>query len=234
MKQGFLKGLNAAYQRSMQQRPVLTLFCVNGTLACVSDCLAQNLPALLGDKKAQKIAEKQLAHSPSANAIHKQELEKPGVTPPLQLQEDKGYDFVRTLRLAAYNGSMAPLVQQWFLALDRTFPLPSGATTGAASTVVMKRVFADQLVFAPIGLAAFFGVMAALEGKDIKQRFNDAYVPALIANYKVWPLAQLINFRFCPPAYRVPFLGTLGIFWTAYLSWLNAAAEKEEELVIQK
>ena len=33
---------------------------------------------------------------------------------------------------------------------------------------------------------------------------------------------QLINFRFMPLAYRVPFQSTCGVFWTLYLSLLNA------------
>lgn len=33
---------------------------------------------------------------------------------------------------------------------------------------------------------------------------------------------QLINFRYMPLAYRVPFQSTCGVFWTLYLSILNA------------
>ena len=33
---------------------------------------------------------------------------------------------------------------------------------------------------------------------------------------------QLVNFRFMPLPYRVPFQSTCGVFWTLYLSLLNA------------
>jgi len=64
-----------------------------------------------------------------------------------------------------------------------------------------------------------------MEGRtwnQISQKYGDMYVPALFANWKVWPLAQLINFRYLPLAYRVPFSQTCGVFWTLYLSLLNA------------
>lgn len=33
---------------------------------------------------------------------------------------------------------------------------------------------------------------------------------------------QLVNFRFMPLPYRVPFQSSCGVFWTLYLSLLNA------------
>jgi protein Mpv17 len=45
---------------------------------------------------------------------------------------------------------------------------------------------------------------------------------ALIANWKVWPLIQTINFKVMPLPYRVPFQSTCGIGWVLYLSLLNA------------
>lgn len=86
--------------------------------------------------------------------------------------------------------------------------------------------------------------MGAMEGRNaeqIREKHRDMYMPALVANWKVWPLAQvslyttlpmissiyrfvvqLINFRYMPLAYRVPFQSTCGIFWTLYLSILNS------------
>ena len=49
---------------------------------------------------------------------------------------------------------------------------------------------------------------------------------ALIANWKVWPLIQTINFKLMPLQYRVPFQSTCGIAWTLYLSLLNAKSVK--------
>src|SRR5258707_15315517 len=93
------------------------------------------------------------------------------------------------------------------------------------------------------------GMMEGRSPKHIRARFEDIYRPALLANWKVWPVAQVrqvlsfrvsgilliggwwvcrrdqfINFRFMPLPYRVPFQQTCGMFWTLYLSLLNAAS----------
>lgn len=91
----------------------------------------------------------------------------------------------------------------------------------------------DQLVFAPSSLVVFFTTMGFIESRSwegVREKFRDAYTPALIANYKVWPIVQFINFKFMPLPYRLPFVSSLGILWNAYLSWINNAA-KQEKLV---
>lgn len=42
----------------------------------------------------------------------------------------------------------------------------------------------------------------------------------MITNYKIWPLAQVINFTFVPIQHRVGFVQLVAIFWNAYLSWM--------------
>ena len=45
--------------------------------------------------------------------------------------------------------------------------------------------------------------MAAMEGASVKQRLNTAYMPALLKGWIVWPLVQLVNFKFVPLDHRV-------------------------------
>jgi hypothetical protein len=79
-----------------------------------------------------------------------------------------------------------------------------------------KRVAVDQIIMAPIGvgptptalssffsdvdricdpqLSVFLSSMAIMEGRDakhIRARFEDIYSPALLANWKIWPAAQV-------------------------------------------
>lgn len=71
----------------------------------------------------------------------------------------------------------------------------------------------------------FLGGMGIMEGRDLKHikgKFRDLYKEAIIANWKVWPAVQIINFRFMPLPYRVPFQQSCGVFWTLYLSLLNS------------
>ena len=38
-------------------------------------------------------------------------------------------------------------------------------------------------------------------------------------SWRVWPLAQYLNFNFVPAQYRVLFGNLVGFFWGIYMSW---------------
>lgn len=103
-------------------------------------------------------------------------------------------------------------------------------------TSLAKRVGCDQIVMAPIGLAVFLGSMGIMEGHGtnaIKKKYVDLFPPAILTNWKVWPVIQFVNFRFMPLPYRVPFQATCGIFWTLYLSLLNSSKPTAVEAVAE-
>ncbi|KAE9410806.1 hypothetical protein BT96DRAFT_983493 [Gymnopus androsaceus JB14] len=145
------------------------------------------------------------------------------------------YDVDRTLRFFCFGFAISPLIGRWNVFLERQFPLH--AVSGKVSLKALsKRVAADQIVMAPIGLSLFLGSMGVMERRtipQIKEKFADLYAPALVTNWQVWPIAQLVNFRFMPLPYRVPFQSTCGIFWTLYLSILNSKEDKKQDREIQ-
>lgn len=96
------------------------------------------------------------------------------------------------------------------------------------------------------GIATFFTVMTIAEGggrRAVSHKLRDMYLPTLKANFMVWPLVQIINFRLMPLQFQLvrisqsinlaailifllqPFVSSVGIAWTAYLSLSNAAEE---------
>ena len=91
--------------------------------------------------------------------------------------------------------------------------------------------------------------MTVAEGggrRAIQNKLRDMYVPTLKANFMVWPAVQLVNFRLMPMQFQLvrppsilgieyritnvsqPFVSTVGIAWTAYLSLSNAAEDVEQ------
>jgi hypothetical protein len=136
------------------------------------------------------------------------------------------FDFERLTRFMAYGFLMAPIQHKWFGFLSSVFPLTKSSGTVAA----LKRVAFDQLIFAPVGkeqrlplqannakrgamtdkdltgLAVFFTYMTVAEGggkRAITRKFQDVYIPALKANYMVWPMVQMINFRMLPLQFQI-------------------------------
>ena len=58
-----------------------------------------------------------------------------------------------------------------------------------------------------------------------------------MANYKLWPAVQFVNFYLIPLNYQLLFLNVIAIGWTAFLSNANQKAsgmENESEYKIVK
>ncbi|KAF8326227.1 uncharacterized protein EI90DRAFT_3031214 [Cantharellus anzutake] len=196
------------YQARFETHPAVTLAITNGTLAAFSDVVAQTCQILLT--------------TPQSHPPRSLEFDPP---PPRSL------DFSRTARFAVFGIGMGPLLGRWNLFLENNFPLR--CVGGKVSLKALgKRVLTDQALMAPTGLAIFIGSMGFMEGRNaagVQKKFADMYKPAIIANWQVWPLAQLVNFRYMPLPYRVPFQATCGVFWTLYLSLLNAREDIKQD-----
>jgi len=126
-----------------------------------------------------------------------------------------------------------PLLGRWNVFLERRFPLRAWRTQHRVSfRALSKRVAADQLIMAPIGLVIFVGSMGVMERRSasqIREKYADMFAPALLTNWKVWPIAQMINFRYMPLPFRIPFQSCCGVFWTLYLSILNAKEDDKQD-----
>jgi len=189
------------YQQSFETHPYRTLAFTNGLLNGVGDAVAQI---------SQRFFDGDLRDKP------------------------RPYDPARTFRFFCFGFGLGPFIGRWHLFLENTVPLRVLQGTGKVSLKALsKRVTADQLLMAPAGLIVFMGSMGVMEGRSreqIQQKYTDIFMPALIANWKVWPLAQLINFRYMPLLYRVPFQSTCSVFWTLYLSILNAKEDEKQDM----
>lgn len=84
------------------------------------------------------------------------------------------FDLPRTGRFVLYNFSIAPLIHTWYSFLDRNFPITNTTattTTRLAQTMTpaLKRMMADQILFAPVGLALLFSGLTVLEGGGVQE-----------------------------------------------------------------
>ena len=71
----------------------------------------------------------------------------------------------------------------------------------------------------------FFIVSETLAGKrphEINEVLQECYVQTLmITNYKIWSLAETLNFTFVPIQHRINFVQIVAIFWNAYLAVMD-------------
>ena len=121
---------------------------------------------------------------------------------PLRPPPPPHFDFERLTRFMAYGFIMSPLQFQWFSFLSKTFPITKTSKTVPA----FQRVAFDQLIFAPVGLACFFTFMTVTEGggrRAVTRKFQEVYLPALKANFMLWPMVQILNFRVIPLPFQI-------------------------------
>ncbi|KAG5915286.1 hypothetical protein E4U61_004741 [Claviceps capensis] len=216
--------LVARFNTYYEERPLMTMMVTNAVLGGIADTVAQSITAFQNRSSSAKTIGliKQDEFSIELHEINRQSADfdrelslKPKALPP-------PFDFERLTRFMAYGFCVAPLQFKWFRFLERAFPMTKASAFGPA----MKRVVFDQLVYAPFGVGLFFVAMTVAEGggrRAVSHKLRDMYVPTLKANYVVWPAVQIVNFRLMPVQFQLPFVSTIGIAWTAYLSLANSS-----------
>lgn len=231
--------LVAKFNSYYRQKPVLTTMITNAVretpvwggnkltrkkvLGGIADTVAQSITAFRTRQAMLPTAVD--TRSAISSGVELEDLsEKPARLPPTPSPRHPGpqpFDFERLTRFMSYGFLMAPIQFLWYGRLTKWFPL----TAKSGTVPALKRVAMDQLIFAPIGLSAFFTFMTVAEGggkNAIVRKFQDIYLPTLRANYILWPAVQILNFRVIPLQFQIPFVSTIGIAWTAYLSLTNS------------
>lgn len=126
-------------------------------------------------------------------------------------------DVLRAARLGAYGLMIdGPVGALWYDALEARVP-------GNSTRAVLAKTALDQIVYATIMTVVYFAVIRSLEGHPelIAPTLSSKFVPTLAANYAIWPLAHLVNFRFVPADYRILYNNVVCVAWLTYLSLLT-------------
>ncbi|KAA0171100.1 hypothetical protein FNF27_06404 [Cafeteria roenbergensis] len=133
----------------------------------------------------------------------------------------KAFDPARTARMVAWGATFGVLAHGWYsVVVERV------VTAKGYSGVALK-VLGDQLIWTPPLNMLFFTFSGTLEHGDPAKAFaagQRKLWELLKVNWGVWFPVQTINFTLVPPQYRVLFVNTVALFWSAYLSSMAADA----------
>lgn len=243
-----LSRLSRTYERSFKKNPSLTLAITNGCLKCLGDFLAQLFPSLLDGTtftidihRSMRFMLFGLLHGPCVGKWHEFLEHRIPLTlstasrsqpshmtlSPLETEKSPASASkpspLHSIRNRAQSLSEETSHVRQFMASDPILDAGSRIKPSRSRRMwgVAKRLILDQLVMAPLFVFVFITFTAWLEGlsmAEIKLRLDDLYWHILTANWKIWPLIQIINFNFMPLQYRVPWQSSCGIVWTVFLS----------------
>jgi len=127
---------------------------------------------------------------------------------------------LRFVRMSAYGVMIdGPVGHFFYQFLDRKIYPEDPKCTNA----VLAKTAIDQCIWAPVMTCVFLAFLTTLEGHPdvtvITSVIQAKLVPIMLANFTVWPVAHLVNFRFVPPEQRILFNNIVAIAWTTYLSF---------------
>ena len=135
------------------------------------------------------------------------------------------FDIFRFARMSLYGVLIdGPLGHFFYKFLDTNVCPDDPKGTRA----VLTKTAIDQLIWAPVMTCVFLAFLTILEGHAdsayILSVIQAKLVPIMVANFGVWPIAHLVNFRYVPPEQRILFNNVVAIAWTTYLSYTCGAS----------
>lgn len=120
-------------------------------------------------------------------------------------------------------GFVGPVGHFWYEGLDRLIRHRLQLQPKSFRFVAAK-VAIDGIIFGPLDLLVFFSYMGFSTGKSVAQVKEDVkrdFLPALILEGGIWPIVQVVNFRFIPVRYQLLYVNFFCLLDSSFLSWVE-------------
>lgn len=132
-------------------------------------------------------------------------------------KKERKWDKARTFRMTVSGIAVGVVCHYWYRFLDQRYP-------GRALKTVLKKVLIDQMVLSPCYITVFFATTSYMEEhswEDFKKELLQKWWRLYLAEWIVWPPAQVVNFYFLPPKYRVLYDNTISLGYDIYTSYVK-------------
>ncbi|OAD62073.1 Mpv17-like protein 2 [Eufriesea mexicana] len=116
--------------------------------------------------------------------------------------------------MALSGMSVGIVCHYWYKYLDIKLP-------GRNMYIVLKKVIIDQLICSPLCITMFFVTLSILEKSNWAKLKDEIITKAhrlYIAEWIIWPPAQIFNFYFLPTKYRVVYDNIISLGYDVYTS----------------
>lgn len=146
--------------------------------------------------------------------------------------EDSGKLNWKRVARASIFGSLllGPLAHLHFNFLD-WLVVKRLALTG--NGMPFAKMFVDQFTYWAISInTLYLFSLPKLEGKTNKEAWGNVEEriwPTMKANWTLWPIAQIINFKLIPVAHQLNFVLIVSLGWASYLSWAGGQLQKKQK-----
>jgi len=107
-----------------------------------------------------------------------------------------------------------PAFHWWYQTLEKL----------AANRGIFTRLAFDRLLFSPPFLALTAFSLQYVQNSDAKKSLihcKSVFKQMLLMNWKVWTVAQYVNFKYVPLHLRTVFGNMVALWWNIYLSSIN-------------
>ncbi|CAL8111679.1 unnamed protein product [Orchesella dallaii] len=130
---------------------------------------------------------------------------------------ERKYEVRRTLNMSGAGVTTGVVCHYWYIWLDKYVP-------GRTFKIAMKKMLLDQVINSPITIATFFITLAVLEKSSAQEFIQELRAKSwrlYLAEWVIWPPAQLINFFWLPLKYRVLYDNTISMCYDVYTSYVK-------------
>ncbi|XP_054286120.1 mpv17-like protein 2 [Macrosteles quadrilineatus] len=134
------------------------------------------------------------------------------------------WDGLRTHHMSISGLTVGIICHNWYKVLDKALP-------GRTLKIVLKKVVIDQIICSPICITAFFLTLGYLENSswtEVKREIISKGHRLYVAEWIIWPPAQIINFYILPTRFRVLYDNTISLGYDVYTSYVKHDCESEE------